>query len=192
MSPEIRIGVVGHRFLLDIDRVRQGVNIALDYIQQQFPSRKYLVLASLAEGADRLVAKEALDRNMALVVPLPLPQNEYLEDFRNEESQQQFHELLIRAQEIVRMRPQPTREESYEAAGEYVITHCNVLLAIWDGRKAQGDGGTGWVVERARRLGLPIAWVHAGNRASGTDLPTTLGDLQGSVSFEPDLRLRGK
>jgi hypothetical protein len=188
----VRIGVVGHRFPLDIDRVRKGVNTALDYFQQQFPAKRYLVLASLAEGADRLVAKEAIDRKMALVVPLPLSESEYLKDFPTKESRQQFKELLSHAEEIVRMPPQQTREQSYEAAGEYVISHCNVLLAIWDGREPQGEGGTGWVVERARRLAIPLAWVHAGNRASGTNLPTTLGDMQGSVSFEPDLRLRGK
>lgn len=168
--------------------MRQGVNTALDYIQQQFPAKRYLALASLAEGADRLVAKEAMDRRMALVVPLPLSETEYVKDFPTEASRQQFKELLNRAEEIVRMPPQRTREQSYEAAGEYVISHCNVLLAIWDGREAQGEGGTGWVVERARHLGLPIAWVHAGNRATGTNSPTTLGDMQGSVSFEPDLR----
>jgi hypothetical protein len=71
-----------------------------------------------------------------------------------------------------------------ESAGLYVLVHCDVLLAVWDGRGAQGRGGTGGIVAEARRRGLPLAWVHAGNRVLGTARPTSLGAEQGRVSFE--------
>jgi hypothetical protein len=59
-----------------------------------------------------------------------------------------------------------------------------VLIAIWDGKTAQGQGGTGAIMARARQRGLPIAWVHAGNRKPGTQEPTSLGAEQGMVTFE--------
>ncbi len=59
-----------------------------------------------------------------------------------------------------------------------------MLLAVWDGQPPQGAGGTGWVVSEARRRGLPLAWVHAGNRQPGSEQPVSLGDEQGTVTFE--------
>jgi len=40
------------------------------------------------------------------------------------------------------------------------------------------------VIARARARGLPLAWVHAGNRTRGTMEPTSLGVDQGSVTYE--------
>jgi hypothetical protein len=33
------------------------------------------------------------------------------------------------------------------------------MMAVWDGHPADGRGGTGDVVERARALGLPVTVV---------------------------------
>jgi len=49
---------------------------------------------------------------------------------------------------------------------------------------AQGLGGTGGIALRARERGLPIAWVHAGNRKPGTEEPTSLGADQGQLTLE--------
>lgn len=65
-----------------------------------------------------------------------------------------------------------------------MLDHCDVLVTIWDGQELQGQGGTGGTVTAARRRGLPIAWVHAGNRKPGTEEPTSLGEEQGTVTFE--------
>jgi hypothetical protein len=34
------------------------------------------------------------------------------------------------------------REAAYEAAGRYVVDHCDLLIAVWDRKPAQGRGGT--------------------------------------------------
>ena len=59
-----------------------------------------------------------------------------------------------------------------------------MLIALWDGQAAQGQGGTGEIVAEARQLALPIAWVHCGNRKPGTQEPLSLGAEQGLVTFE--------
>ena len=80
-------------------------------------------------------------------------------------------------------------DAAYEHAGLVMLDRCEVLVAIWDGMHAQGQGGTGGLVAEARRRAMPVAWVHAGNRRTGTVEPTSLGDQQGAVSFErlPDV-----
>lgn len=119
-----------------------------------------------------------------LLVPLPLPVDDYLQDFIGDEAAATFHQLLARADEVIELSPATSRPTSYEMAGNFVIHNCDVLVAIWDGQLAQGQGGTGLVVQRARHLGLPLAWIHAGNRKPGTNEPTSLGEEQGRVDFE--------
>jgi len=88
------------------------------------------------------------------------------------------------ADEVITLPPAPTRDQAYAAVGRYVIDHCELLIAIWDGQEARGQGGAGEIVAQARLRGLPIAWVHAGNRKPGTQEPTTLGEEQGMVTLE--------
>jgi hypothetical protein len=165
----LTIGVTGHRILAEPDKVTAGVDQALDHIAQAFPGRPWTVVSALAEGADRLVVQRVLVRCQArLVVVLPLATGEYLDDFAVLESRQAFLALLEQAAEVIELPPASTRAAAYEAAGFHVLNHCEVLQAIWDGQGAQGQGGTGAIVAQARRRGLPLAWVHAGNRKPGT------------------------
>lgn len=181
----IAIGVTGHRFLAEVDKVAAGVDEALHRIEQAFPGQPLTVISPLAEGADRLVAHRALARSRArLAVPLPVPQSDYMTDFESVESREEFLGLLDQADEVIVLPPAPTRDEAYEAVGLYVLDHCDVLIAVWDGQSAQGQGGTGDIVAQARQRGLPLAWIHAGNRRPGTQEPTTLSAEQGSATFE--------
>jgi hypothetical protein len=176
------VGVTGHRILTDEARIVAGVDLALRRIQEAFGPDELTILSPLAEGADQLVAQCALARHGArLVVPLPLPMREYLRDMSTLES---FRQLCEEADTAFELPAQATRTSAYEAVGRYVVAHCDVLLAIWDGRRAQGEGGTSEVVAWARAEGKPLAWVRAGNRRPGTMKPTTLGAEQGKVTFE--------
>lgn len=181
----VAIGVTGHRFLTDLDRINAGIAEALRHIEQAFSDQPLTVISSLAEGADRLVAHQVLARPTAhLVVPLPLPKADYLSDFKSAESKAEFLSLLDRADKVIELPSVPTRPEAYDAAGTYVLDHCNVLIAIWDGQQAQGEGGTGSIIAQARQRSLRIAWVHAGNRKPGTEEPISLGPEQGEVTLE--------
>ena len=179
------IGVTGHRVLADAARVRSGVRVALRRIAHTFPARPWAIVSPLAEGADRMVAEHALRRrHTKLVVPLPLPSDEYLRDFEDADSRAHFQALLRKADQIVRFPKSRSRARAYQAVGDYVVDHYDVIVAVLDGRSGQGRGGTSSIVRRARRRGLPLAWVRAGNRRPGTAEPTTLGGAQGAVTFE--------
>jgi len=181
----IVVGVTGHRVLGEPDRIRDGVNLAIRRIEQHFPGNPLTVVSALAEGADRLVASEILARaGGRLVAVLPFPISDYLTDFKSTDSRDEFSSLIERADEVIELQPAPTRDESYEAAGEYVAVRCNVLIAVWDGKKAQGKGGTAAIVGRARQRRIPICWIKAGNRKPGTMESRSLGADQGTVVFE--------
>lgn len=181
----IMIGVAGHRVLADLDKIREGIDRAIRRVEQLHPGRELGVMSALAEGADRLVAEAILARaDSWLIAVLPLPAEEYATDFTSADSRSGFERLLSRADEVIVMKPRATRDESYESAAHYVVGHCDILVAIWDGKNAQGRGGTAETIARARHLEIPIAWIRAGNRIPGTMEATTLEAAQGRVVFE--------
>ncbi|MBC7248047.1 MAG: hypothetical protein H5T73_09745 [Actinobacteria bacterium] len=187
-DPEVlKIGVTGHRILVEEERIIAGIERALDLLRDAYGERALVVLSSLAEGADRLVAEAVLRRPASrLVAVIPFPLEDYVRDFGEEgsTSRAEFTELLKKASEIIELPANPDRDEGYAQGGDYVVDRCDVLIAVWDGREAQGRGGTGEMVARARSQGKPVLIVRAGNRKPGTREPTTLGEEQGRLIVE--------
>jgi hypothetical protein len=181
----IAIGVTGHRYLVEFPKISAAIDRAINEIEAAFGECSFRVISTLAEGADRLVVHRLLARKKAeLFVPLPLQKEEYLKDFKTAASRSEFLELLDQAEEWLTLPEAKTREQAYAFAGRYVLDHCDVLIAIWDGREAQGEGGTGEIVDEARRRGLPVVWIFAGNRRPGKEEPATSGQKQGAIIFE--------
>ncbi len=184
-APFLTLGVTGHRTLSDVRRITTGVDHALRRMQEAYPGRPLCILSPLAEGADRLVVQRAICQYAAhYVVPLPLPVEDYLSDFPGEPSRREFLALLAQASEVVPLPPQPSREEAYRATGHYILNHCDALIAVWDGRSARGQGGTGEIMAGARERGLPLAWVHASNGHATADTVEAPVPDPGSVTFE--------
>ncbi len=184
-EPGVIVGVMGHRVLTDLGPLEAGVSSALIQIEKTFPGEPVSILSALAEGADRLVVEKALERSdPRLVAVLPLPVDDYETDFCSTASKHRFQELLGKAGEVIELPVAESREAAYDAAGRHVLDHCDVLVAVWDGQTGQGEAATSGNVITARERGLPIAWVHAGNRKPGTEEPTSLGEEQGEVTFE--------
>jgi hypothetical protein len=179
------VGVTGHRVLAEPEQIRAGVTTALQRFEQIFPGQRLSVVSALAEGADRIVATEVLARpDGQLTAVLPLDTADYLTDFKSAESRTAFWNLIGRASEVIELPLSASRQAAYEAAGVYVLDHCDVLIAIWDGQEAQGKGGTGAIVARARQRQLPIAWIKAANRKPGTMQAASPGPENGAVVFE--------
>ena len=180
-----RIGVTGHRFLSDLDRVINGVDIGLTRIESTFP-QPYIVHSSLAEGADRIVVQRALAKwkDCQLEVYLPLPIDRYLSNFQNQESILEFERLFSKASKTFPPPFTQNDQEAYLETGKSMLMNIDVLFTIWDGLPAQGMGGTGDIVGLAREEGLPIIWIHAGNRQFGTTQAISLDGNQGRVTTE--------
>ena len=179
------IGVTGHRILSDQNLLQKSIDRALIRISERFGGEPMTLMTSLADGSDRLVAMQFLaNGSRHIVAILPLKPEDYINDFGTDESRKEFSNLLHVASEIIQLPEFADRNEAYEAAGRYVVDHCDALICIWDGMPEQGQGGTGSMVERARKRGIPIVWIHAGNREPGTMTPTTLGADQGKIEFE--------
>lgn len=161
-TPVLRAGVTGHRTLLHeidlVDPVRRALRRLRDLAG---PGVRFAIVSPLAEGADQLVAREALTvLHAELEVPLPMERDLYLEtDFRNATTRDECVRLLAEASDVVTLPPCATPEDSYVQLGEYLIDHVQVLIAVWNGQPGAGRGGTADVVGEARRRSLPLFWI---------------------------------
>lgn len=170
----IVVGVTGHRDLReeDIAGLEQRVAEFFQRLRSNYPNTPVVTLSQLAEGADRLAARVALDNGASLVVPLPMPADEYEHDFATEESRMEFRELLGRAQASFVVPPpvdgdppgadssQHNRPQCYLNAGLLAARYSHILLALWNGLDSASTGGTSHIV----RLRL------SGPRESQSDL----------------------
>jgi hypothetical protein len=164
---DFRIGITGHRQVEDpqvlVPAVREAVRQLLDLLPEHAESEVALVaVSSLAEGDDRLVACEVLARpGSRLEVVLPMSPSDYAHDFHDEESREQFRQLLGQASQVRQAPARAAREEAYEWARQQVVDQCDALIAVWNGDPSRGQGGTAEIVQYARDRGVPLAWVHA-------------------------------
>lgn len=153
------VGVTAHRDLVpaEVPALEAAVESFLARLGSVHPALTVAVMSGLAEGGDRLVARRALARGIPVVAVLPLAIDDYRTDCSSEESAVELDALLQRSQvihlplaegndaESVR-RPGPARDRQYAELGVFVSSHCQVLLALWDGRPSEAAGGTSDVV----------------------------------------------
>ena len=159
-SAPLVVGVTGHRDLVpdEVPAIRARVRDFLRDLHSQYPSRDLALLTPLAEGADRLVAEEALELGLPVTVVLPMPRALYFQDFRTPESRSEFDRLCAAATDLFELpltegnTPDsveghgPNRARQYAQGGVFLSAHCHILLALWDGKESTEIGGTAQVV----------------------------------------------
>ena len=230
----IRIGVTGHRRLDNPEALAEKVREFLQagYLQFFDAATKsfisgttrtpiaFSVITSLAEGADRLVAREVLASkpggvDSIIEVVLPLTREDYLEDFETEASREEFADLLSRDREPRVLRAErladeftgtdqgevreEARRRAYFAAGRDVVNGCDILLALWDGEPSRGLGGTADIVAYAKKRKRPLLVVstrapYTGEvfKGSGLEGKSLFSIEMFNTSTEPDSAYRGQ
>ncbi len=153
----LTIGVTGHRDLVD-DEIPALKVMVRDFflgLKRDFPGLDLQVITPLAEGSDRLVADVALEMDISLIAPLPMPQSDYERDFSSPAAVEEFRSRLKLARvinlpvspEVSELPPSDlTRGRHYARLGVFISNHSQVLLALWDGKEEGETGGTAGVV----------------------------------------------
>jgi len=153
-------GILSEKVREALDSLKNGASELFDKDARKIISSSphtpiaFSIITPLAEGADRLVAREALKcPDSRIEVVLPLAKEDYMEDFESPESRQDFESLLEKARRPISLKRQNLREEfpggdlaearrqAYEDVGRYVVDHCDVLIAIWDQEPSRGKRG---------------------------------------------------
>lgn len=166
------VGVTGHRDLADEDSasIVHQVRSLFATLRRSYPHTPIVLLSSLAEGADRLVARAALDCGAELHAVLPMQAELYELDFKSAQSLEDFRELLSRSYDtsVVPMNgdhvdaetgvPGSARDHHYASAGAFIVSHSQMLIALWDGSPDEMPGGTSQIVRFALQ-GVPSKYL---------------------------------
>jgi hypothetical protein len=147
------LGVSGHQMLPEIVRAYAEPTIIALLVCQPKP---VIGLSSLAEGADQLFAEAVLRSGGTLHVVVPA--QGYEDTFRGT-ARQTYHRLLAAADTMTTLEYDKPCEQAYDAAGRFIVEHCDLLIALWDGQPARGLGGTADAVAHARRLGREVVII---------------------------------
>ncbi len=160
----LNLGITGHRpnrLPADVTPIRAQLSHVLQRIRAelvalaakgQFAKEPPLLrlIDSLALGADVLAAETALDLGLELDACLPFERAEYARDFAEIAERDHFDALLGRASRVIELPGSRAAENAaYEAAGMTMLSLCDLVIAVWDGERAAGPGGTAEIVARA-------------------------------------------
>lgn len=182
----LRIGVTGHRSLdneqLICDSIRKVLGRLDDRLGKEFPGspHTFVVISPLAEGSDRLVAREVLNWKKAegrlspvLEAILPMPEDLYIKDFKAPGSVEEYSRLKAHAITTIKLDYQGDRHKAFEDAGRYIVQNSDILIAIWNGKPAAGPGGTADVIEYAEKIGRPAIVIDSAS-----------GEFMGNIDWE--------
>lgn len=188
-----RVGVIGHRpdrlpddpaaraaIRETIATVLDEVRIAVSSFRKSAEAAKFYsddppalrAISSLAEGADRMFADEALAAGYELCCVMPFHKAEFEADFREgnafeENSVQRFERILDAANASGRLATfeldgdRSRESNAYGMAGQVVLNQSDLLIAVWDGGGAAGAGGTVDTLGKALDFRMPVFWIDS-------------------------------
>ncbi|HEV2957292.1 MAG TPA: hypothetical protein VGX95_14330 [Xanthobacteraceae bacterium] len=173
-APVLAIGIVGHRRIGIAGEAAQAVEAALERLLQDVDAlfRKIVaaerpffsgaepilrVVGTAADGSGLLAARAARTIGAELACVLPFAPEEYAKDFSTPAARA-LAEAIIGAAPSVFVLP-GTRAEgarAYERANDVVLSNIDLLVAVWDGARAEARAGTGEIVQAAIASGIPV------------------------------------
>jgi hypothetical protein len=176
----LRVGITGSRDLANADSVEleRAVASVLDDITAAVSTTAtdssmaklytngqptLTLISPLAEGADRLVARLAVERKWRLAAPMPFPRAEYERDFPDTTNEfSRLLEVAIANGQVVDLAGTRERElDAYHEVGRFMLRHCDILIAIWNGGQPEKVGGAAQIASEGRALGIPIIWINS-------------------------------
>ncbi|HEY0163792.1 MAG TPA: DUF4231 domain-containing protein, partial [Sphingomicrobium sp.] len=118
---------------------------------------RLLFVSPLAHGSDQIAAEVAVELGFALQAVLPFALDEYRSELVGAGEASRFDTLVDKAEYVLELPGIRERDlEAYVMAGRATVAHCDVLIAVWDGRAARGRGGTAEVVQLAIERGTAV------------------------------------
>lgn len=167
-DPTVTVGVTGHRpnrLAMTPAAVRRACADLLGAIARHAGARTLVAVSPLAEGADRAFAEAALTCDYRLHAILPFSGRDYETTFADAAQTKDYRRLLARCTDVTELNGQLSRStDAYRAVGTKIVAAGDIIIAVWDGRPAAGDGGTADVIAMALRAGRPLLWIDARDR----------------------------
>ena len=117
-------------------------------------------ITPLADGADQIAAECAIELGYRLIAVLPFDRDHYRQELVGNGALERFDALLANCDCVLELPgDRASSFDAYVITGRATVAHCDVMIAVWDGQKPRGRGGTGDVVELAIARGTPVVHV---------------------------------
>jgi 8-oxo-dGTP pyrophosphatase MutT (NUDIX family) len=160
-SLPLRIGVSGHQQLGDQATLAFVAHhfraLLVSHVQQK---RDVVLFSALAMGADQLFVRTALE--VGIPVEIIIPCADYEAIFPVGTARDEYERLLRACRTIHRLSTERCSDETYLAAGHWLVEQCDLLVLAWNGLPPKGRGGTGDVASYAWFVKRPF--VHLDTR----------------------------
>ena len=184
----VNIGVTGHRagaltaplvrtlrpVVYTVFRELRDATLRLQESEPEFCSlteARLLLHTPLATGADQIAAICARSSGFFVRAVLPFEPTEYRNDFADGEELEGFEQALAAADEIVALPgDRSDLQGAYVLVGESLVDTADVVIAIWDGEKGRGPGGTAHVVELALQNSVPVIHIDIDHGSDKVDM----------------------
>ncbi|RBP38124.1 hypothetical protein DES53_112122 [Roseimicrobium gellanilyticum] len=181
-SSPVVIGFSGHRNLDHHELVGTRIEQLLCELRDcaSCAEHSVVVLTGVAEGADMLCVEAAMTLSIPTRVLLPLPEEQFSQDFSSPDLWNRAQLLIAKAQSqsianpVCLIEGPPVRPHCYARLADNMVESARILIAVWNGEPASGPGGTAEVVELARKRLLPLVLINP---------------VDCTISFEGDVKL---
>jgi hypothetical protein len=205
----LNVGITGHRsgmltaslvrtlrpIVFTVFRQLHEATLRLQESEPSLPSdaeTRFRLHTALATGADQIAAICARSSGYFVRALLPFEPNEYRKDFANDEELDSFEQALEAADEIIALPGHRSDlQGAYVLVGESLVGTADIVIAIWDGERGRGPGGTAHVVELALRKAVPVIHIDIGPDADAVRVSALIdGDATkpfGASLHDPDL-----
>lgn len=98
--------------------------------------------------------------SLGKLLEIVIPCRGYESAFAHPEAARRFRKLRLRAVKSHMLDYSRPSEEAFYQAGRYIVDDCELMFFVWNGKPAQGRGGTADIVDYARRVGREFVWIN--------------------------------
>jgi hypothetical protein len=155
----LAIGFTGHRHLPDETKSRAQIIQFLKEKKEKTQGTVYGV-SSVAAGGDLLFTESCIQLGLPLRVLLPMPKEQFKEDF-DVPTWERVEKVLQYAMSVEVTSGDQDRDARYYECGIETVLQSRLILSLWDGEPSRGLGGTEQIVSFAKIEGRPIVWIHS-------------------------------
>ena len=154
----MQIGITGHqaRDGIDWSWVRDTIRVELSKIGGIERG-----LSSLAAGSDQVFAEVALGLGVPVLAVIPMPN--YEQYFKGNDLAK--YRRLLRQCDVMHLNYCGDDARAFLEAGKKIVEKSDMIFAVWDGKQAEGQGGTGDVVIFAQQKGKPVLHINPMTRS---------------------------
>lgn len=138
----MKVALTGHR----PERLHNHETEIREWIKDRLLEKVYNeAYSGMAQGADQIFAEVAEELNIPLHCCYPYKRDKF----------HPAEENIMKKADSVRFISDDYSKKCYWVRDKFLVDNCDVLLAVWDGKKT---GGTWLTIEYAQRIGKPVIY----------------------------------